>query len=206
MGYRVGSVVCCRPLGMVHRTVPSGRCSAVHPGCCLSRWSCRHFGSPFARTSSSACLVRHAVLEIALRGRPPAAGSGACGVPDLGQVPEPDPGIMPAGLVPVITRISGDRLERDDQVRLSGGSGGQPPGAPSAGWPGPLVRGEGEPRRPGAVRGSGAIGQVVSGWFTPSGLLVAGCRPGAAVPDGVPVAVGHRDAPGGLRVGRGGAG
>jgi hypothetical protein len=49
MGYRVGSVMCRRPDGVVHRMFPLGRCSAFHRGCCLSRWSNRHFGSALHR-------------------------------------------------------------------------------------------------------------------------------------------------------------
>src|SRR5689334_12143457 len=33
------------PRGAVHRTVPSGSWSTFRRGCCLSLWSCRHFGS-----------------------------------------------------------------------------------------------------------------------------------------------------------------
>ena len=71
--------------------------------------------------------------------RAPAARPGARGVPDLGQVPEQDPGIVALGLVPVITLAGGDRLEGDEQVPLAGGSGGQSPGAVPAGRAG-LVR------------------------------------------------------------------
>jgi hypothetical protein len=50
--------------------------------------------------------MRGVVLEVALGGGPPADGAGAGGVPDLGQVPEPDPGVVPPGLVPVLARVS----------------------------------------------------------------------------------------------------
>ena len=42
------------------------------------------------------------MLEVALGGGAPADGAGAGGVPDLGQVPEPDPRIMTPALVPVL--------------------------------------------------------------------------------------------------------
>jgi len=41
----VGSVVYWRPDGVVHRNVPSGSWSTFRLGCCLRRWSCRHFGN-----------------------------------------------------------------------------------------------------------------------------------------------------------------
>jgi hypothetical protein len=45
MGYRVGSVVYCRPDGMVQRTWPLGRCSAFHRGSCFIRWPDRVDGA-----------------------------------------------------------------------------------------------------------------------------------------------------------------
>jgi hypothetical protein len=141
----------------------------------------------------AACLVRDVVLPVRLSGRPPAARPGAGGVPDLGQVPELDPGVIAPGLEPVIAVLRGDGIEFDDQVR-AGPRGAQPPAAVSAGRPVPAGRGEPEPgparRRP------------WSGAFP----VALGFGPGAAVPDGVALLVGHRDAPGGLRVGRGGGG
>ena len=61
------------------------------------------------------------MLKIALRGGPAAAWPGAGGVPDLGQVAELDAGIMPPGLITVVTLIDGDRVEHDQQVPLSAG-------------------------------------------------------------------------------------
>src|SRR6185437_3810639 len=49
MGYRVGSVVYCRPAEVVQRKVPSGSWSTFHLGCCLSRWSCLHLGPVLQR-------------------------------------------------------------------------------------------------------------------------------------------------------------
>jgi hypothetical protein len=37
-------------------------------------------------------------------------------VPDLGQVAEPDTGIVAPGLVPVIALIGGNGLNRDEQI------------------------------------------------------------------------------------------
>src|SRR5256885_3282451 len=84
-----------------------------------------------ARTGPSACFVRGVVLEVALLSRPAAPRSGAGRVPDLGQVPQPAPGIMPLGLEPVIAVLRGDRIEADQQVRPAPGDA-QPPG-PSLG-------------------------------------------------------------------------
>jgi hypothetical protein len=41
-------------------------------------------------------------------------------VPDLGQVPEHHPGVMPAGLVPVIAVPAGQRLDGDGHLALPG--------------------------------------------------------------------------------------
>ncbi len=53
----------------------------------------------------------------------------AGGVPDLGQVPELDPGIVARGLEPVIAVLGGDGVQRDEQVRLPAGPGAELPGA-----------------------------------------------------------------------------
>src|SRR5262249_49963352 len=80
-----------------------------------------------AHTGPSACFVRDVVLEIARRRRPSAARPGAGRVPDLGQMPQPAPGIMTPGLEPVIAVLRGDRVEADQQVRPASGDA-QPPG------------------------------------------------------------------------------
>ena len=69
MGYRVGSVVYCRPVGVVHRKVPSGSWSTVHLGSCLSRWSCRHLGSGLRRISSAAAASLRAAACASTRSR-----------------------------------------------------------------------------------------------------------------------------------------
>src|SRR5262249_61746961 len=96
----------------------------------------------------SACFIRGGVLVVALGGGPTADGAGAGGVPDLGQVPEPDARVVALGLVPVVAGVGGDRVDRDDQVR-SGAGGAQPPGAVPAGRPVPAGGREREPRRSG---------------------------------------------------------
>ena len=75
--------------------------------------------SAITQATSSACFVGDVVLEIGLGGGPTAAWSGAGGMPDLGQVPELDPGIMTLGLEPVITLIDGDRVERDEEIPIA---------------------------------------------------------------------------------------
>ena len=107
----------------------------------------------------AARLVRRVVLEVALGGGPPADRAGAGGVPDLGQVPQLDPGIVAAGLVPVVAGLGGQGVEGDDQVRPVPG-GAQPPGAVAAGRPVPAGRGEGEPGGP-ARRAALACGSWV---------------------------------------------
>lgn len=86
-----------------------------------------------AFTGPAARLIRCVVLEVALDGGPPTGRPRAGRVPDLGQVPQPDPRIVPLGLVPVITLADGDRPERHDQVPLFRTAGMQPPGPVAAG-------------------------------------------------------------------------
>ena len=118
--------------------------------------------------------------------RPAAARPRTGRVPDLGQVPQHDPGIMAPGLPPVITVPGGQRPDLDQHVLLPGG---EPPGAVPAGRAGLIGGSEGEP---------GSAGRVVPVRFSASD------GPGAAVADGVALAVGHRHAPGGPGVaGRG---
>src|SRR6185369_11718682 len=84
-----------------------------------------------AHAGTSACFVRGVVLEVALGGGPATPRSGAGRVPDLGQMPQPAPGIMTPGLEPVIAVLRGDRIEADQQVRPAPGDA-QPP-SPSSG-------------------------------------------------------------------------
>src|SRR6185437_2311814 len=141
------------------------------------------------QTGPSACFVRDVVLKVTPGGGPPADRAGAGGVPDLGQVPQRDPGVVTLGLESVVARVGGDRLERHDQAG-PGSCGAQPPRAVAAGRAVPAGRSEGEPRR----AGPGAC------------AVVPGFGPGAAVGDGVSLVVGDGEAPGCLGVGCRGAG
>src|SRR5438477_10190259 len=75
-----------------------------------------------------ACFIRGVVLKVSLGGGPPADGAGAGGVPDLRKMPEPGPGIVALGFVPVVAGVGGQRVHGDDQVR-GAARGAQPPGA-----------------------------------------------------------------------------
>ncbi len=151
------------------------------------------FRAAVAQAAPAAGLVRGVVVEVALRSRPAAPGPGAGCVPDLGQVPQLDPGIMALGLEPVIALLRGDRIEGDQQVRAASGEAKSPGAIPArrAGLPG---SGEGEPR---PVPGP-------AGWRRSRPFPVAlGFGPGAAMADGMSQLVGHGDAPCGFRVGCG---
>src|SRR5262249_28056221 len=76
---------------------------------------------------SSARLVWRVVLEVALCRRPAAPRPGAGRGPDVGQVPEPAPGIGAPGPEPVIALLRDDRVHCELQVRAASG-GTQPPG------------------------------------------------------------------------------
>jgi hypothetical protein len=119
-------------------------------------------------------------------------------VPDLGQVPQLDSGVVAAGLEPVVAFLQRDRVQSEQQSLLPGQAGGQPPGAVPAGRPVITGGGEGEPRQ-GA--GAGSAGRIMAGRG-----VVAGFRSCAAVADGVAVLVGDGQAPSGLQVSSGGAG
>ena len=80
-----------------------------------------------AQAGLAARLVRDIVLEVALARGPTADRASTSGMPDLGQVPELDTGIVTIGLEPVIAGLSSERVELDDQVRSVSG-GAQPPG------------------------------------------------------------------------------
>ena len=159
------------------------------PGVLLEPVVVAALGAGVAQARAAACFVRGVVLVVALGGGATADGAGAGSVPDLGQVPQPGPGIVAAGLIPVVAGVGGDRVDRDDQVR-SGSGGAQPPCAVPARRAVPAGGSEGEPRRSGA----GAL------------PVTPGFGAGAAVPDGVALVVGDGEAPGGLRAGCGGGG
>ena len=86
------------------------------------------------------------MFEVSLGGGSPADRPGTRRVPDLGQVPELDAGVVALGLVPVVAVAGGDRVERDEQISLSAGPGAQPPGAVSARRAVLAGSREGEPR------------------------------------------------------------
>jgi anaerobic selenocysteine-containing dehydrogenase len=142
-----------------------------------------------AQAGPPARFIRGVVLDVALGGGPTADRAGAGGVPDLDQVLQLDAWVVAVGLVPVVAVLGRERVQRHDQV--GPGSGGvQPPGAVPAARPIPAGGGEGEPGRPG----------------TRAFPVALGLGPGAAVTDSVPLLVGDRHAPSGLRVVRGGGG
>jgi hypothetical protein len=98
-------------------------------------------------------LMRGVVLEVRTGRGPAAHRAGAGGMPDLGQVPQLDPGVVAGGLEPVVAGVQGDRVDRDEQGQLAGDAGGQPPGAVSARRAGLAGGGEGEGES--GVRGPG---------------------------------------------------
>src|SRR5262249_50369763 len=102
-------------------------------------------------------LVGRVVLEVGLGGGPAADGAGAGGVPDLGQVPEPHPGVVAGGLEPVVAGVSDRGFQGDDQVR-PGSGGAQPPGAVAAGRPVPAAGVKQTPGGPGPARARCPLG------------------------------------------------
>ena len=146
-----------------------------------------------AEARPAARFVRRVVLEVGLGGGPTADRAGAGGVPDLGQVPELDPGIMTLAS----NRWSHGSVVIGSTVMIRSG-------------PGPGVRSRQVPYPPGGLSRPAGVKENPSspgGGPGPARLRVAlGFGAGAAVGDGVPLAVGDRQAPGGLRIGRGGGG
>ena len=134
---------------------------------------------PITHTRTATGLIWDVMFEITSGRGSSAARSGTPRVPDLGQVPEHDPGIMAPGLPPVITVPGGQRPDLDQHLLPPGG---EPPRPVPAGRSGVIgAGGEGEPW---------AARRVVPVWFASSR------GPGAAVPDRMPVLVGDRHAPG----------
>ena len=127
------------------------------------------------------------MFEITIASRSPTGRRSTGGVPDLAQVAELDPGIVASGLEAVVAVAGGDRLECDQEIPLSAGTGPEPPGSVPAGR---------------AVLAGGREGEP---WAVPV-PVVFGFGPGAAVPDSMPVLVGDGHAPGRLGILGGGAG
>src|SRR5271167_1817436 len=131
------------------------------PGVLLEPVVAAALRTAITQTRPAAGLVGGVVLEVAGGGGTPADGAGTGSVPDLGQVPELDPGVMGRGREPVITVLGGDRVEGDGQIRaVCLGSGAQCPGAVSAGRAVLAGGGEGEPRAvpvPGPARWSWSL-------------------------------------------------
>src|SRR5208282_1822368 len=126
-------------------------------------------GARITQTGSATGLVRGVVFEIAAGRGSPAGRAGTRGMPDLGQVPELDAGIVPGGLEPVIAGIDGDRVDREEQAGLSGDPGAEPPGSVSAGWSVPAGGREGEG---GTVRaGPGPVRGGLAGRVSPAGRV-----------------------------------
>jgi hypothetical protein len=95
--------------------------------------------------------------------------------------------------MPVVTLPDGDRFQRDDQVLLARGPGGQPPG-PVATWrPRPARGCEGDLRR---VVGTRSVWFARYARFAGTGAADSGFGPGTSVPNGVPVLVSNGLGPG----------
>lgn len=111
-------------------------------------------------------------------------------------MPQLDAGVVTAGLVAVVARLGGDRVEGGQQVGARS-PGPEPPGAVPAGRVGAVFSGEGE---------AGAIPGCRPAAFLAVAAVSAEFGASAAVADGVAVLVGDREAPGGAGVagGRGG--
>src|SRR5262249_54958263 len=134
---RFGDVLASGRRGPPH--VPAGQVLGPPPRILLQPVVMAAPRVPVAQAGPAARLVGDGVLAAAARRgrRPPRPGTGRGA--DLGQVPQPPPGIMSAGLVPVVAVRAGQRLDRDQHVPVPGG---EPPGSVLAGG------GEGEPGVP----------------------------------------------------------
>ena len=90
------------------------------------------YGAALAQARYPALVMWPGVLVVRLCLGPSAGRKGACLVEHPGEVPESDPGVVPGGLVAMITRAV-ERFEVDDQVLAAGvpgeGGGVEPPPA-----------------------------------------------------------------------------
>ncbi len=73
---------------------PVGELVHLPPGVLLEPMIMTALRAGVAQAGPAARFIRGVVLQVALGGRPAADRAGAGGVPDLGQVPQLDPGIM----------------------------------------------------------------------------------------------------------------
>src|SRR5207248_11546084 len=71
------------------------------------------FGAAIAQARAAARFVRGVVLEVGLTGGPTADRAGAGSVPDLGQVPQPDPRVVPLGFELVVAGVRGQGVQAD---------------------------------------------------------------------------------------------
>ena len=149
----------------------------------------RHYTGRSARPPRTECCARN-------RSSRPVSGSRArCtwrAGPGSGAGARPR--VVALCFVAVITLPGEGRPELDDQVPPPQDPGGEAPGTVPVWRAWPICGGEAEPGPTGRVWSAGSVRFVP---FSGGG----GCRPGAAVPDGVPLAIGDRHAPGraGLR-------
>ena len=89
------------------------------PGLLLEPVIMPAFRAAITQARSATALVGDVVLEVALGGGPAADRAGAGGVPDLGQVPELDSGVVALGLEPVVAVPGAQRAELDDNTELT---------------------------------------------------------------------------------------
>jgi hypothetical protein len=85
-----------------------------------------------AQARPSPCFIGNVVLEVTGGGWSAADRAGTGGVPDLRQVPELDPGIMPRLLELVVAVPGVEGVDGDEQFPAGGPQG---PGPVTAGWP-----------------------------------------------------------------------
>ena len=119
------------PPGRGRPPVPAvGELLGLPPGPLLEPMIMPAFGTAITQARPPARFIRRVVLEVAGGGGPPAHRRRARRMPDLGQMPQLDPGIMSFGCEPMLARVGADGVEGDGQVR-AGPRGAQPPGAVS---------------------------------------------------------------------------
>src|SRR5690242_2805824 len=116
----------------------------VPPGLLLEPVIMTTLWAAITQACPAARLIRDIMFEVTLAGGSAADRADAGGVPDLGQVPQLDSGVVALGLEPVVAVPGAEGVELDDEVG-SGAGGAQPPGPESSRRPVPLLEGEAEP-------------------------------------------------------------